>query len=120
MNKVFIVAILLLSMTAYTQQGAKAVITALADKCMNGNNVPSAVQGIVHGAINTAFGLMGRRRLLAKRNLGTMSIACGAVYNAATTAAGLPTVAANCFKADFNNKCVSAVSGVCTNRLICN
>merc|ERR1711904_43538 len=89
MNKVFVVAILLLSMTAYTQQGAKAVITALADKCMNGNNVPAAAQGVVHTAINTAFAAIGRRRLRhgghhhgknKDRRLGTMQLACNAVY----------------------------------------
>merc|ERR1739848_951123 len=105
MNKAFIVAILLLSMTAYTQQGAQAVITALADKCMNGNNVPDAAQGIVHTAINAAFGAMGRRRLLKTRRLGTMEAACTSVYNSATSAAGMPPAAANCFKADWNAKC---------------
>merc|ERR1711904_95005 len=83
MNKVFVVAILLLSMTAYTQQGAKAVITALADECMNGNNVKATVQSRVHTAINTAFAAMGRRRMLEKRRLGTMVDACKAVFDSA-------------------------------------
>merc|ERR1711981_703996 len=106
-------------MTAYSQQGAQAVITALADRCMNGNNVPAAAQTIVHAAITTAFGAMGRRRLLQKRRLGTMATACTAVYNSATSAAGMPPAAAACFRADFNNHCVPEVAKVCTNATLC-
>merc|ERR1712050_182419 len=116
--KYFVLVIVLLALTARSQQGAKAVITALADKCMNGNNVPAAAQGVVHTAINTAFAAIGRRRLRhghhhgknKDRRLGTMQVACNAVYNAAIGAAGIPTAAANCFRSDFNNKCVSEVS----------
>merc|ERR1712025_831085 len=109
--KYFVLVIVLLALTARSQQGAKAVITTLADKCMNGNNVPAAAQGVVHTAINTAFATIGRRLRSHhhghKRKLGTMSIACNAVYNAAIGAAGIPTAAANCFRNDFNSKCVS-------------
>merc|ERR1712186_147592 len=102
----FVLVIVLLALTARSQQGAKAVIKTLADKCMNGNNVPGGVQTIVHNAIDTAFAAIGRRLRHAhkKRRLGTMSIACDAVYNAAAGAAGIPKAASNCFKNDFNAK----------------
>merc|ERR1712087_15247 len=61
--KSVIFVIVCLMLAAYTQQGAQAVVTQIADMCMNGHNVPPAAQSIVHGAINTAFAAMGRRRL---------------------------------------------------------
>ena len=114
------IAILVLCMTAYTQQGgAKAAITQLADMCMNGNNVPAQAQSIVHTVINTAFAAMGRRRLAQKRRLGTMAAACTSVYNAATSAAGMPPVAAKCFASSFNAKCVPEVAKYCTIAAVC-
>ena len=119
MKNLISIALLCLCMTAYTQQGAQAVITSLADKCMNGNNVPAVAQGVVHAAITAAFGAMGRRRLMAKRRMGTMASACTAVYNSATSAAGMPPMAAKCFAADFNAKCVPEVAKVCTVAAVC-
>ena len=124
MKNFIAITLLCLCMTAYTQQGAHATITWLADKCMVGNGAPAEAQWVVHTAINTAFGAMGRRRLMAKRRLsvrrmGTMASGCTAVYNSAVSAAGMPPAAAACFAADFNVVCVAEVAKVCTNAYVC-
>merc|ERR1712113_246485 len=58
--------------------GAKAVLLTVAKKCMDGNNVPGAAQGIVNGAINS-LPISRRLGALQKAACDAMvSSACGA------------------------------------------
>merc|ERR1712113_892976 len=82
--------------------GAKAVLLTVAKKCMDGNNVPAAAQGIVNGAINS---------LPLSRRLGALQkAACDAAVSSACGAAGVPPAVCNCFKKDLSTKCQGYIS----------
>merc|ERR1712113_743069 len=82
--------------------GAKAVLLTVAKKCMDGNNVPGAAQGIVNGAINS---------LPISRRLGALQkAACDAMVSSACGAAGVPPAVCNCFKKDLSTKCQGYIS----------
>merc|ERR1712113_975019 len=105
--------------------GAKAVLLTVAKKCMDGNNVPGAAQGIVNGAINSLpisrrLGdkkdkkdkKMGKKdKKDKKRSLGALQkAACDAMVSSACGAAGVPPAVCNCFKKDLSTKCQGYIS----------
>merc|ERR1712184_125274 len=85
-----------------------AVLLTVAKKCMDGNNVPAAAQGIVNGAINS---LPLSRRAMLRRRLGALQkAACDAAVSSACGAAGVPPAVCNCFKKDLSAKCQGYIS----------
>merc|ERR1712072_1648112 len=75
----------------------------VAQKCMDGNNVPAAAQDIVKGAVNGLPDFRRRMGLLAKA-------ACDTMVSAACNAAGVPDPVCKGFKADLSTKCQSYIS----------
>merc|ERR1711937_822096 len=81
----------------------KDAVMMVAQKCMDGNNVPAAAQDIVKGAVNGLPDFRRRMGLLAKA-------ACDTMVSTACHAGGAPDPVCNCFKADLSNKCQSYIS----------
>lgn len=79
----------------------------VANACMNGHNVPAAVQGVVTSGITSALGAFRRRRLGFYDQ--ALNAGCTAAYNAAAGAAGVPPAVATCFRNDIVNTCVAKI-----------
>merc|ERR1711988_191199 len=78
----------------------------VANACMNGHNVPAAVQGVVTSGITSALGAFRRRLGFYDQALNA---GCTAAYNAAAGAAGVPPAVATCFRNDIVNTCVAKI-----------
>merc|ERR1712029_785459 len=94
--------VFLIALFTIAQCGPKAILKTVAKKCMDGNKVPSAAQGIVNGAIDLLP--------ISRRRLGLAKAACDTMVSSACNAAGIPTVVCNCFKKDLSAKCQSYIS----------
>merc|ERR1712019_225512 len=79
----------------------------VANACMNGHNVPAAVQGVITSGITSALGAFRRRRLGFYDD--ALNAGCTAAYNAAAGAAGVPPAVATCFRNDIVNTCVAKI-----------
>merc|ERR1712151_7859 len=94
----------IICLIAFAQCGPKAVLKTVAKKCMDGNNVPSAAQGVVNGAID-------KLPLSRVRRLGVLAkAACDTAVSSACSAGGVPGPVCNCFKKDLSAKCQSYIS----------
>merc|ERR1712048_546272 len=77
----------------------------VANACMASQNVPANVQSAVQSAISSNLGSWRRLGLYDQ----ALNAGCTAAYNAACSAAGVPSVVQQCFQRDMVNACVNKI-----------
>merc|ERR1712151_1137787 len=102
----FVSLVFIFALICASQQGQVCdAVLYVANACMASQNVPANVQSAVQSAISSNLGSWRRLGLYDQ----ALNAGCTAAYNAACSAAGVPSVVQQCFQRDMVNACVNKI-----------